>query len=36
MQVTIKKEVRRVDKNGKEISKTIFTDWNLLIAQNLW
>ena len=34
--VPIEKEGTRIDKNGEEITQNIFTDYNLLIVQNLW
>ena len=33
--VTIKNKVKRSDKNGEETAKYIFTDYNLLIMQDL-
>ena len=34
--VQYKKEVTRIDKNGKEIKKPYFIDYNFLIPQDLW
>ena len=34
--VLIEKKVTRIDKNGKKIQKIYLTNYNLLIAQDLW
>ena len=34
--VLIEKKVTRIDKNGKKIQKLYLTNYNLLIAQDLW
>ena len=34
--VPIEKEVRRMDKNGEEVTKVYLTFYSLLIAQDLW
>ena len=34
--VPIEKEVKRIDRNGEEITKNISYIYNLLIAQGLW
>ena len=34
--VPIEKEVVKIDKNGKEITKAYHADYNLLIVQDIW